>query len=412
LRFREFHDTWTIYKVADITTKVGSGSTPKGGQEIYRNSGIVFIRSQNINNNKLDLSNITYIPESVNSKMKNSVVHANDLLLNITGASIGRSCVVPSDFKLGNVNQHVCIIRTKNNYSPHFLQYFLSSPKGQKSILQLETGSGREGLNFESVRAVKTYFPTHLEQVKIAKFLSTVDKKIIFLQKKKEYLETYKKGVMQAIFSRKICFKDKNEKYYPHWQEKKFGLIYSFLRTNSLSRAELCTSGEFKNIHYGDIHKRLSTNFDSNKEQIGFSTNQNGADLCTEGDLVIADASEDYKDIGKSIEIIRTNNDKVVAGLHTFLARPDSKLIAVGFSGYLMLSQLVRKQILRIATGVSVVGISKRELSSIIFPLPVKEEQQKIADFLISLDQKINLTDKELEQAREFKRAILEQMLV
>src|SRR5690606_16543894 len=127
-----------------------------------------------------------------------------DVLLNITGASIGRSCLVPKNFKVGNVNQHVCIIRLKREYDPKFIQVFLSSEKGQRLIDQGQTGSGREGLNFQSIRLFKSKFPSLPEQQKIASFLSAVDKKIQQLTRKKELLETYKKGVMQQLFSEEI----------------------------------------------------------------------------------------------------------------------------------------------------------------------------------------------------------------
>ncbi|MCB0451032.1 MAG: hypothetical protein KDC97_13025 [Confluentibacter sp.] len=82
-----------------------------GGEAVYTNKGVLFIRSQNVNDNRLDIENAVFISEEINNEMKNSIVYPNDILLNITGASLGRSCVVPTGFNIGNVNQHVCIIR-------------------------------------------------------------------------------------------------------------------------------------------------------------------------------------------------------------------------------------------------------------------------------------------------------------
>lgn len=139
LRFKEFDGEWEEKKLKTISVKIGSGSTPRGGEQVYKTSGIPFIRSQNVNHNKLIFNDVTYIDEKIHNSMRNSTVKANDILLNITGASIGRSCVVPKDFKEGNVNQHVCIIRLKDNYEPSFLQSFLSSFNGQKLIYQGQT---------------------------------------------------------------------------------------------------------------------------------------------------------------------------------------------------------------------------------------------------------------------------------
>src|SRR5690554_2962128 len=131
--------------------------------------------------------------------MKGSKVLPNDILLNITGGSIGRSCVVPENFKEGNVNQHVSIIRLKK-FSPRFLQLLLSSNKGQKLIFQSQTGSGREGLNFQSIRSFKVFFPSLPEQQKIASFLNRLDSKIEQVGIQIEKMQDWKKGLLQKMF--------------------------------------------------------------------------------------------------------------------------------------------------------------------------------------------------------------------
>jgi len=107
---QDFPD-WQEKRLGDISIKIGSGSTPTGGAKVYQDQGILFIRSQNVNNNRLLLEDITFISQNIHDQMKGSTVQSADILLNITGASIGRSCVVPTSFDTGNVNQHVCIVR-------------------------------------------------------------------------------------------------------------------------------------------------------------------------------------------------------------------------------------------------------------------------------------------------------------
>lgn len=194
------------------------------------------------------------------------------------------------------------------------------------------------------------------------------------------------------------------------WEAKSFGSVYSFLRTNSLSRAELRSTGEIKNIHYGDIHMRLATNFDSNQEVLSYAPAQTGSDFVTEGDLVIADASEDRLDVGKSIEIIRTNNDKIISGLHTFLARPHINTVALGFAAYFMQSYRVRRQMMRIANGASVLGISKTELSKIIIILPSLQEQVKIAKFITAVVDKISALQSKKAALQKYKSGVMQQI--
>ncbi|WP_185208978.1 restriction endonuclease subunit S [Chryseobacterium sp. C3] len=200
LRFSEFTEEWETMKLGEIADKVNSGKTPLGGEAVYTKEGVLFIRSQNVNNDGLELDNSVFIPESVNNQMKNSIVRSNDILLNITGASLGRSCVVPEDFKMGNVNQHVCIIRLKQNYNPRFVQPIFSSYKGQNIFNSLQTGSGREGLNFESIKGIKLSIPQKNEQVKIGKLLSLIDDRISTQNKIIEELKLLKNTIRYQLY--------------------------------------------------------------------------------------------------------------------------------------------------------------------------------------------------------------------
>jgi type I restriction enzyme S subunit len=270
--------------------------------------------------------------------------------------------------------------------------------------------------------------PSLPEQQKIASFLTAVDDKINQLSKKAELLEQYKKGVIQKIFKQEIRFKPTSAKAtagrdnggndYPDWEERKLGEVIEFFNTNSYSRSLLnYNNGSVKNIHYGDIHTKFKSNFDITQENVPY-INENvdlskikSEQYCQIGDLIIADASEDYKDIGKAIEIVNLNDEKVVAGLHTYIAR-DKEQVAIGFKGYLFRSEYIRKQIMKLATGVSVLGISKGNLASMSIFIPCLEEQQKIASFLTSIDRKIEQVNTQLEKAKIWKKGLLQKMFV
>ena len=200
IRFGEFEGAWERKTIGGITSKVGSGSTPKGGEKVYTEAGVPFIRSQNVVDDRLDLSDSAYISDEVHSSMLGSKVLPNDVLLNITGGSIGRSCVVPLNSEEANVNQHVCIIRPKNSFDSRLIQYFLTSHQGQKEIYRNITGSGREGLNFQGVRSFRIFLPTLPEQRKIASFLSLVDRRLAAARRRVALLGAFKRGVMQRIF--------------------------------------------------------------------------------------------------------------------------------------------------------------------------------------------------------------------
>ncbi|MFK5950480.1 MAG: restriction endonuclease subunit S, partial [Methylococcales bacterium] len=127
-----------------------------------------------------------------------------------------------------------------------------------------------------------------------------------------------------------------------------------------------------------------------------------------EGDLVIADASEDYSDIGKAIEIKSLSDIKVVAGLHTLLARRISDDIANGFVSHLLKTWAVRKQVMQIAQGAKVLGVSTGRYSNIVISIPTKSEQQKIADFLSAVDKKISLLKQKHSLLQQYKRGVIQ----
>lgn len=200
-------------------------------------------------------------------------------------------------------------------------------------------------------------------------------------------------------------------------EETLFGNHYSFHSTNSLSRDKLnYEKGEVRNIHYGDIHTKFQTNFHLNNEYVPFINED--VDLakikedsyCKVGDLVIADASEDYADIGKSIELIDINNEKLLAGLHTFLARPSSESTAVGYMSYLLKSWKLRKQIMTIAQGTKVLSLSTGRVSNLKLNLPSLPEQQKIASFLSAVDEKIQQLTKKKELLEQYKKGVMQQL--
>ncbi|MDQ6478862.1 restriction endonuclease subunit S [Dyadobacter sp. LHD-138] len=133
---------------------------------------------------------------------------------------------------------------------------------------------------------------------------------------------------------------------------------------------------------------------------------------CKNGDLIIADASEDYADIGKAIEIVHVGNEKIVAGLHTIHARLIENQNAIGFGGYMLRSERVRAQIMTIAQGTKVLGLSSSKLASVMIPFPSKEIQTKIANFLSAINKKIDHTKTQIDKAEQWKNGLLQQMFV
>ncbi|KIM13250.1 MAG: hypothetical protein KU38_00905 [Sulfurovum sp. FS08-3] len=198
---------WEVKKLKYVVIKIGSGITPSGGALSYLTEGIPLLRSQNILFEKIDYEKSVYISEKTHNKMKNSQVKYNDVLLNITGGSIGRCNYVDVHYPL-NVNQHVCIIRPTNKIFTILLNNILASEVGQSQIWRFQQGGGREGLSFETIKNFDIPLPPKNEQLQIVKHIETqttkIDKAIELQQNYISKLKEYKATLIDSVVTGKV----------------------------------------------------------------------------------------------------------------------------------------------------------------------------------------------------------------
>ncbi len=187
-----------------MATKVGSGSTPKGGDAVYTSIGHYFVRSQNVGMGFLMLDNIAHINDDIHQKHKATEIYENDVLLNITGASIGRTAVATKELEGGNVNQHVCIIRTNSKVNPKFLCDYIQTQRIQNHIKSLQTGGSREGLNFEQIRSFPISLPSINEQNKLTCLLDKINERIATQVRLIEKLQSLIGGIAQHCIKEAI----------------------------------------------------------------------------------------------------------------------------------------------------------------------------------------------------------------
>jgi len=196
-----------LCKLKFCVTKVGSGVTPKGGGEVYQDEGILFLRSQNVHNDGLRLEGIACISEEINSEMKGSEVQLNDVLINVTGASIGR-CFVFNKNERANVNQHVCIIRPKQEIIlSEFLMMQIQSEKIQ-TIIDMVEGASREGLTNHDIKNFYLFVPTLEEQKIIIDDIKTetktIDTTIAKAEREIELIREYKEAMIsEAVMGKR-----------------------------------------------------------------------------------------------------------------------------------------------------------------------------------------------------------------
>ena len=313
------------------------------------------------------------------------------------------------------------VLSPKDGAVSEFYDYWFKAPRMLHNLWAYSYGltNDRLRLYFEDFSRIPMPKPKPEEQERVAGFLRTVDARLDGLRREHALLSEYKTGLMQRIFSQEIRFRADDGSAFPDWRSVPISSLFAWINTNSLSRAWASeASGDVQNIHYGDIHGKLGPSIDQDKAELPYISADapikkiKKEEFCKVGDIVVADASEDTADIGKVTEIVACRENSLVAGLHTFLGRPKSEEIAVGYTGYALRSWPMRREIMRIAQGISVLGISKTELGKIPFPLPHKDEQKKIADALGAVDAKIDGVAAQIDKLETFKQGLLQKMFV
>ena len=193
-------DGWPTKRIKDVAKKIGSGVTPTGGSSGYLDEGIPLLRSQNVHFDGLHLDDVAFISAEIHADMASSQIKPRDVLVNITGASIGRCTYVPDDFGEGNVNQHVCTIRGNEKVDHKFLAAFLSSPMGQGQILSSFTGASRQGLSHKELALIRVPLPPADVQRDIRKYLddktAELGAVVAALNKQIETLTAYRKSLI------------------------------------------------------------------------------------------------------------------------------------------------------------------------------------------------------------------------
>lgn len=206
--FSRNHGDWNTTNLKSITSKIGSGATPKGGKAAYKSEGMSLIRSMNVHDRQFKEKDLALIDDDQASKLSNVELLEGDVLLNITGASVARCCVVPHKYLPARVNQHVSIIRVNDNtIKPELLCYLLTSKYYKDILLGIgEAGSTRQAITKAQIENFEISFPKGKEnQDKFIKQLSMLEGDVLKLQriytKKLEALDELKKSILQKAFN-------------------------------------------------------------------------------------------------------------------------------------------------------------------------------------------------------------------
>ena len=402
-------EEWDAACLGDMTTKVGSGITPTGGEKVYRQEGRSFLRSQNVGWGILLMEDVAFIDEATHETFKATEIETDDVFLNITGASIGRSAVADARVTRGNVNQHVCIIRTaQDQLDSRFLNYFLLSKAGQRQIDSFQAGGNRQGLNFGQIRSFRLPVPTLPEQRAIAGALGDVDALLGALTQLIAKKRDLKQAAMQQLLTPPGAGQAGQTRlpgFSGEWEAKRLGEIGSFSKGKGIRKDDVVADG-LPCIRYGEIYTHHT---DHVRDFVSFIPAEvaRRSQRLRKGDLLFAGSGETAEEIGKCVAFL--DDTEAYAGGDIVILSP------VGhnsmYLGYLMNHASVAEQKARMGQGDAVVHISARHLTQLKVRLPEEPEQTAIAAVLSDMDAELTALEQRLAKTRALKQGMMQELL-
>ncbi len=430
-------EEWEVKKLGEIFTCLRTGTSPRSGLADEGNIGYIHygdIHSKWDTVLDCSIAQIPYIEEKKARSLPR--LRSGDLVMVDASedyAGLGKSVEVMNIGEQEIVaGLHTILLRgNKELVADGFKGFLQFMQPARESLHSIATGISVYGISKRNLQDISVALPPLQEQKAIAEVLSDVDKLIASMEKLIDKKQKIKQGTMQLLLTGKkrlprfagwseversgdVGYKKTEVGVIPkEWEVKRLGDIFMFLRTGTNSRSELADEGNIGYIHYGDIHSKWDTVLDCSIAQIPYIEEKKARNLprLRDGDLVMVDASEDYAGLGKSVEVMNIGEQEIVAGLHTILLRGNREFVADGFKGFFQFMRTVRGSLCSVATGISVYGISKRNLQYISVPLPPLTEQKAIAQILLDMDSEIEALEKKLNKYKLIKEGMMEELL-
>ena len=390
----EVPEGWCWCSISDICSKIGSGSTPRGSN--YAEHGIPFFRSQNVYNDGLVYDDIKYISEDVHKSMIGTEVLPKDLLLNITGGSLGRCAVVPSDFERGNVSQHVCILRTVQ-VLPEYLHCFIISDYFSDTMIL--SGSGREGLPKYSLEAMMIPIPPLAEQsrivssiVQLITFVNSIEGSITDIL---QSVQVAKSKILDLAIRGKLVPQDANDEPAsellkrinpkavascdnPHYENVPYEIpsTWRWVKLGDIAQSNIGLTYKPSDITQDGVPVMRSNNIQNgvicNDEIVRVNTKLLDSQVLNNGDLLICARNGSKKLVGKCALV---NNLQETTSFGAFMAvcRSDMNNWL-----YHVLSSEYFKNYLDDSNSTTIHQVTQKMLLAFEIPLPPLREQDRI----------------------------------
>lgn len=401
MRFPEFSEEWMETKLKDVGEYYGGG-TPDTSVKDYWKGTIAWISSSDIKENTIHaIDKSRYITKEAIEQSATKLIPKGSILM-VSRVGIGKFAI--ADEELCTSQDFTNLVTKENEY---FLGNYFKARSNR--FVRLSQGTSIKGFTINDIKMAKFLIPSLPEQTKIASFLTTVDKRISTQNKIIKHQESLMKGLMKQIFSQKLRFKNENGTYFTDWETKKLGEIGNTY--NGLTGKTKIDFGKGKPyIQYMQIFSNPKIDVSNfGLVNIEEGENQKSAQY---GDVFFTTSSETPNEIGTS-SVLTERVEEVYLNSFCFGYRPNSlDNLVPEFSKFFFRSEEVRKEIVKLAQGSTRFNMSKIELMKLQFDIPQKEEQIKIANFLSSLDNRIEEEKQVLVQYQQQKKYLLQNLFI
>lgn len=380
-KFGLIPNDWIIKKGEGLSTKITKGASPKWQGFDYQDNGILFVTSENVREGVLDVTQPKFLPIEFGEKQKNSKLKKGDILINIVGASIGRSCEYDIDVE-ANINQAVCLFRAKSEADKSFIKYYLQSNSVKKRLLGTQTESARPNLSLTDIREFEFVLPTNdKEKLKIASILSTWDKAIELKEKLIEQKKEQKKGIMQKLLTGEVRLPG----FDGEWKEVKLAKVVKKIKGKAVEYLE---GGKFPAIDMDYLESGTFKNY-SNDATVFAEKN----DV-----LLLWD--------GSRAGMAFTGVEGAVGS--TFVKLECKSIHNIFLQKHLEMNE---QKIQRLREGSGIPHVPKDFLDYYKVKMPSMEEQRAIAYVLNSMDRDLDLLLKEVTYLKKQKQGLMQLLL-
>lgn len=394
-------EDWEVFNGTALTDLIGKGASPRWQGFAYTNDGMLFVTSENVREGFLDISQPKYLPIAFHEKLSRTKLRQNDILVNLVGASIGRSCRVRHSIGIANVNQAVAVFRLKDERYAPFVEYFFQAPTTIKRILDLQADAARPNISLGNLRQFILPLPPLPEQRAIAAALSDVDALIASLDR----LIAKKRDMKQAAMQELLTGKRRLPGFSGEWEVKRLGEIGVFSKGKGIKKDDVENDG-LPCIRYGEIYTHHNDYIRDFRSFIPQRVANESQRLKT-GDLLFAGSGETSEEIGKCVAFL--GSDEAYAGGDIVIFSPSGQNSQ--YLGYLMNHTSIAVQKARMGQGDAVVHISAKSLAQIEVQLPNHDEQTAIAAILSDMDTEIVALEQKRHKTRLLKQGMMQELL-